>query len=95
MTTEHRDGQIAGILPDGRIAINIGASAGVAPGDRFEVIETENLIVDPETLSIISYDAVGVQGEILIVEVRDNVSYAVKIGEFTPAIGDVVRFIGP
>jgi len=59
------------------------------------VIETENLLIDPETLSIISYDAVGVEGEILIVEVHDDVSYAVRVGEFTPAVGDVVRFIEP
>jgi len=95
LTGEHREGQIAAIIPDGRIAINIGAAAGVALGDRFEVIETENLLIDPETLSIISYDAVGVEGEILIVEVHDDVSYAVRVGEFTPAVGDVVRFIEP
>ena len=95
LTGEHLEGQIAAILPDGRIAINIGAATGVAIGDRFEVIETENLVIDPETLSIISYDAVGVEGEILIVEVHDNVSYAVKMGEFTPAVGDVVRSIEP
>jgi len=90
-----REGQIAAILPDGRIAINIGATAGVNIGDRFEVIKTENLVIDPDTLSIISYDAVGIEGEIVIVEVHDNVSYVVRAGEFTPAIGDVVRFIEP
>jgi len=89
------EGQIAAILPDGRIAINIGADAGVNVGDRFEVLETENLVIDPDTLSIIGYEIVGIEGKILIVEVHENVSYAVRLEEFTPAIGDVARLTEP
>ncbi len=90
-----REGQLAAVLPDGRIAINIGAAAGVEAGDRFAVLETENLVIDPETLSLIGYEAVGVKGEILIVEVHEDVSYAVSIGEFAPEVGDVVRPLEP
>lgn len=73
-------GQVAAILPDGRIAINIGSASGVSKGDFFEVVDVE-----------IS----SVRGEILVVEVRDHVSYAVAASAFDPAIGDIVRWIEP
>lgn len=74
------EGQVAAILPDGRVAITLGTASGIAHGDRFTVI-------DPETS--------WTRGEIVIVEIRDHVSYALRIGEFVPEVGDVVRPVEP
>jgi len=86
-----KEGQVAAVLPDGRVVINIGANAGVHKGDFFQVLDVENLITDPTTGKILSYDVRGVKGEIVIVEVRDRVAYGVKTSDFTPLIGDIVR----
>jgi len=86
-----RTGQIAAILPDNRVAINIGASHGVSKGDFFQVLSTTNLIIDPNTGEILAYDALGTKGDIVITEVRDQVSYGVRTTGFDPLIGDIVR----
>ena len=85
------EGQVAAILSDGRIAVNIGADAGVHKGDFFQVLETVSLVVDPVTGEILSYDVIGVKGEIVITDVRDRVSYAVPTSVFELLIGDIVR----
>ncbi len=90
-TVAPREGQVAAILSDGRIAINLGADAGVHKGDFFQVLDTANLVVDPVTGEILSYDVVGVKGEIVITDVRDRVSYAVRTSDFNPLIGDIAR----
>jgi len=90
-----REGQIATILPDGRVAINIGASAGVALGELFEVLEVANVVVDPQTLEILDYDILGTKGQIVISEVRDRVSYGTLASAFEPVIGDIVRWLAP
>jgi len=94
-TPEAREGQIARILDDGRIAINIGASHGVTKGDFFQVLDTTNLIVDPATGKVLAYDVLDVKGEIVITEVRDLVSYGVKTSEFVALVGDIVRPSAP
>ena len=91
MMVAPREAQIAAILPDGRIAINLGASSGVAEGDVFQVLEVENLVLDPHTSEILSYDVARAKGEIRIAETHERVSFAVLIGDFVPAIGDIVR----
>jgi curli biogenesis system outer membrane secretion channel CsgG len=73
-------GQVAATLPDGRIAINIGLTSGVSKGDFFLVV---------------SQDDDSILGEIVVVEVRDQVSYAVKTSEFEVQVGDAVRFAEP
>lgn len=94
-TPEAREGQIARILDDGRIAINIGASHGVTKGDFFQVLDTTNLIVDPATGKVLAYDVLDVKGEIVITEVRDLVSYGVQTSEFVALVGDIVRPSAP
>ena len=86
-----RQGQIAAVLPDGRIAINLGASSGVTVGDRFEVLEVESLVVDPNTSEILGYELLAVKGVIEVIEARERVSYAIRTADFPPIIGDVVR----
>jgi len=90
-----KEGQIAAVLPDGRIAINIGSSSGVALGEFFEVLDVVNIIVDPQSLEILDYDILGVKGEIVITEVRDRVSLGVLTSDFEPVIGDIVRWLAP
>jgi len=90
-----RVAQVAATLPDGRVAINIGSSSGVAVGDRFEILAVENLTLDPQTLDIVGFDVTERKGEIEIVEVHDRVSYGVCVSAFQPGIGDVARWIGP
>jgi len=94
-TPKSREGQIARILDDGRIAINIGASHGVTKGDFFQVLDTTNLIVDPATGKVLAYDVLDVKGEIVITEVRDLVSYGVQTSEFVALVGDIVRPSAP
>ncbi|MBU1048753.1 hypothetical protein KKG90_01895 [Candidatus Bipolaricaulota bacterium] len=93
--SSRREGQIASLLPDGRVAINIGASVGVAQGELFEVLGVANVIVDPQTLEILDYETLSVKGQIVITEVRDRVSYGMRTSDFQPAIGDIVRWLAP
>ncbi len=88
-------GQVAAVLPDGRVAINVGASSGVAVGDVFQVVEVSNLVVDPQTLEILDYDTLSIRGNVQIAEVRDLVSFGIRQSEFEPAVGDVVRKTPP
>jgi len=88
---EQREGQIAAILADGRVVINLGTSSGVSKRDFFEVLDTRNLVSDPASGVILTYDLFDVKGEIVIVEVRDRISYGLKMSDFVPLVGDVVR----
>jgi hypothetical protein len=72
------EGQIAAFLPDGRIAITIGATAGLAAGDVLMVFSSDT-------------DSPLLKGELLVDEVREHVSYALPIGDVVPAVGDIVR----
>ncbi len=83
--------QVADVLPDGRATINAGASDGVAVGDRFDVLAVGNLVFDPETLAIVSYDVLEAKGQMEIVEVRDRASTGIRLGEFDPLVGDLAR----
>lgn len=85
------EGQVAAILPDGRLVINIGSSSGVVHGDVFEVLSVVNIIMDPRTLEILDYEIVRIRGEIVVTEVRERVSFGVLRSDFEPAVGDIVR----
>ena len=89
------EGQVAAVLPDGRVAINLGASSGVVAGDVFQVLEVADLIVDPQSLEILSYETLSIRGTLVISEVRERVSFGVQQSGFEPAVGDVVREIAP
>jgi hypothetical protein len=86
-------GQVASVLPDGRIAVNVGSSNGVAVGDRFEVLAVDHLVFHPETLAIVAYNVLAAKGEIRIVEVRERVSYGVCQSAFEPLVGDLIRLV--
>ena len=93
--TTPREGFVAAVLSDGRIAITIGASAGLSRGDFLEVLHTGSLVLDPNTGAVLAYDTLGIKGEMVLVEVRDRVAYGVKTTEFDLLIGDIVRLIRP
>ena len=85
-------GQIASVLPDGRVTINLGASSGVSLGDRFEVLSVDNLVFDRDTQSVASYDIVAERGIIEVVDVRERASTGTRLGDFDVLVGDLVRF---
>ncbi len=85
------EGQVAAILQDDRVAINLGTDAGVRKGDFFQVLNTANLVVDLLSGQILSYDPLGVKGEIVLTEVRQKVSYGVRTSDFELLVGDIVR----
>jgi len=87
------EGQIAAILPDGRIVVNRGTASGVSVGDAFEVLEVTDLALDSQTGEILDYRVVRVKGRIEVIEAREKVSYAFGVGAFVPVIGDVVRSV--
>ena len=75
--------------------ISIGATTGVSKGDFFQVLHTQNVITDPSTGEILDYEIIGIKGEIVIVEVRERVSYAIRTTEFVPVVGDMVEGSNP
>jgi hypothetical protein len=75
--------------------ISIGATTGVNKGDFFQVLHTQNVITDPSTGEILDYEIIGIKGEIVIVEVRERVSYAIRTTEFVPVVGDMVEGSDP
>ncbi len=86
--------QVAEVLPDGRVTLNVGAANGVAVGDRYEVLAVTRLVFDPETLAVLSYDVQAVRCEIEIVEVRDRASTAIQHAPSAasePVVGDLAR----
>lgn len=89
------EGEVADVLPDGRVVINVGASRGVSVRDFFQVLTTANVIRNPATGELLAYDVLGVKGEIVIVEVRDRASYGVRTTPFDVRVGDIVRQLVP
>jgi hypothetical protein len=89
------EGEVADVLPDGRVVINVGASRGVSVRDFFQVLTTANVIRNPATGELLAYDVLGVKGEIVIVEVRDRASYWVRTTPFDVRVGDIVRQLVP
>jgi hypothetical protein len=86
--------QIAEVLPDGRVTLNVGAADGIAVGDRYEVLAVTRLAFDPETLEVLSFDVEAVRCEIEVVEVRERASTAIQHAPSAasePAVGDLAR----
>lgn len=83
--------QVAAVLPDGTLTVNVGGFHGVAVGDRFEILAVDDLVFHPETLEIASYHVTDSKGWAEVVEVRDRASTAVRLGEFEPSVGDLAR----
>lgn len=89
------EGQVAGILPDGRVAVNLGTEDGVAKGEFLQVLDTANVVQDAVSGAILSYDVLGVKGEVVVSEARERASIAVRTTDFPIAVGDIVRRSSP
>jgi len=87
------EGQIAQLFADGRVAVNIGASHGVSKWDVLQVLDVANVVTDPSGVDLLSYDIVSTKGELIIVELGDLGSVAMKASAFDPEVGDVVRLL--
>jgi curli biogenesis system outer membrane secretion channel CsgG len=66
------EGRVAQISPNG-IYLALGRNDGVLPGDRFEIRQINNQVLDPQTKEPIATEAVKV-GELVISEVEDKSS---------------------
>ena len=73
----------------GNVTINAGSAAGVAVGDRFQVLRTIKEIKDPVTKEVLDVETQPV-GELVIVSVRERISNGAYTGQ--PAqVGDLAR----
>ena len=76
----------------GRIYINAGRNANLAPGMRLRATRVVNAITDPATGEMLGSEKVSV-GDIIIVDVQDRYSVGRPAGGLTPKQGDVVEHI--
>jgi curli biogenesis system outer membrane secretion channel CsgG len=66
------EGRVASITPNG-IYLALGSQDGVVPGDRFEIRQINNQVLDPQTKDPIATEAVKV-GELVVSEVDEKSS---------------------
>ncbi|HET9364653.1 MAG TPA: CsgG/HfaB family protein, partial [Candidatus Angelobacter sp.] len=66
------EGRVAQITPNG-IYLALGSHDGVLPGDRFEIRQINNQVIDPQTKDVIGTEAVKV-GELVVSEVEEKSS---------------------
>jgi hypothetical protein len=66
------EGRVAQITPNG-IYLALGSNDGVLPGDRFEIRQINNQVLDPQTKEPIATEAVKV-GELVVSEVEEKSS---------------------
>jgi len=78
-------------LFDDTIVLNFGKKSDARVGDLLEVFRVVREIIDPLTGKVLETIEEKI-GEIQITEIRENVSFARKIGVFEIKIGDIVRF---
>jgi hypothetical protein len=64
------EGRVAQITPNG-IYLALGSNDGVLPGDRFEIRQINNQVLDPQTKEPIATEAVKV-GEVVVSEVEEK-----------------------
>jgi hypothetical protein len=87
------EGQVAQLFSDGRVAVNVGRLHGVSKWDVLEVLEVENVVMDPSGERLLSYDILSARGELIVVEVSDLGATAMRVSSFDIEIGDVVRLM--
>lgn len=76
------EGRVAQAMPDGTLYINVGAADGVTAGDRFEIHQIMDVVLDPVTKEVLDQRTVKV-GDMTVKTVRDKVT----IGNYNgPAI---------
>lgn len=65
------EGRIATIAPPNGAYLAVGGNDGVQLGDRFEIMQINGEILDPQTKDVIDQEVVKV-GELVVTEVRDK-----------------------
>jgi curli biogenesis system outer membrane secretion channel CsgG len=66
------EGRIA-TIQGATVYLNVGDNDGVLPGDRFEILQVENELLDPATKEVIDVVANKI-GEVVVATVRDKTS---------------------
>ena len=84
------EGRVADANASGRLILNVGARAGVKPGDRLEVWRPGKPIRDPETGRILRYDDEQL-GEAEVTSVDEASAVAAYKGAAPVNVGDRVK----
>ncbi len=76
------EGRVAQAMPDGTLYINVGSADGVQSGDRFEIHQIMDVVLDPVTKEVLDQRTVKV-GDMQVKTIREKVT----IGNYNgPAI---------
>jgi hypothetical protein len=76
------EGRVEQAMPDGTLYINVGAADGVQAGDRFEIHQIMDVVLDPVTKEVLDQRTVKV-GDMQVKTIREKVT----IGNYNgPAI---------
>ena len=67
------EGRVAQAMPDGTVYINVGSADGVQAGDRFEIHQIIDMILDPVTKDVLDQRTVKV-GDMTIRTVREKMT---------------------
>ena len=67
------EGRVAQAMPDGTVYINVGSADGVQAGDRFEIHQIIDMILDPVTKEVLDQRTVKV-GDMTIRTVREKMT---------------------
>jgi len=67
------EGRVAQAMPDGTLYLNVGSADGVVAGDRFEIHQIMDVVLDPVTKEVLDQRTVKV-GEMRVQTVREKVT---------------------
>jgi curli biogenesis system outer membrane secretion channel CsgG len=84
------EGLIADVNETGRLVLNIGSTAGAAPGEKLEVWRRGKEIRDPASGKILLRDDTRL-GDATITAAQENASFATFQGPENPKTGDIVK----
>ncbi len=85
-------GRVVEVAGD-QVYINVGAGAGVKPGDRFTVTVVVRELTDPDSGALLGI-VENKRGEIEVVKVQEKFSVAKTRTRFQAARGDLVKLSG-
>jgi len=74
------EGRVASVLPNNSLYLNIGSNDGVETGDRFEILQINGEIKDPQTGDVIDVQAEKV-GEFVATQVREKTTIGTYGGQ--------------
>ena len=83
------DGRVAAVSGP-TVTINVGAEAGVAVGDTFELSDVTGEVRDPVTKEVLDLQATPI-GQLVITSVRPKIAIGAFTGSKPPKVGDKVE----